>query len=160
MSKQTRNLTILTIAMLVLNVVLLGFIFIGKKDPRRSRDISRRDSREHFERRMSNRLDLNAAQKEVYEKLHKAHKADFWEISKSIFEVKKKIGESLAVDQEVEAQALLMVLDSLHQIREQKYFDHTKAIFAIFNPAQRKEFLETLNKMGDDHRRKRRNRKD
>lgn len=161
MSKQTKTLTLLTISMLVLNIVLLGVIFMdddGKHHKRRDGD--RRESREHFEHRMSKRLDLDESQKEAYEKLHKSHKKEFWEISKAIFDVKKQIGESLAIDQEAEARELLTTLDSLHQVREQKYFDHTRAIFDVFTSEQRQKFLETLNKMGDEHRKKRRRKGD
>lgn len=163
MSKQTKNLTILTVTMLVLNIVLLGVIFFdGDEHHRRRRGGDRRDGdrREHFERRMSRHLGLDDAQKEAYEKLHNSHKKEFWNLSKAIFDTKKKIGESLAVDKEPEARRLLGQLDSLHQVREQTYFDHTQAIFAIFTPEQRQKFLETLDKVGDEHRKKRRKRKD
>ncbi|MDW3192621.1 MAG: periplasmic heavy metal sensor [Cytophagales bacterium] len=163
MSKQTKSLTILTIAMLVLNIVLLGVIFFdGDEHHHRRRAGDRRegDRREHFERRMSRHLGLDDAQKEAYEKLHNTHKKEFWQLSKAIFETKKRISESLAVDQETEARKLLMQLDSLHQVREQKYFDHTQAIFTLFTPEQRQKFLETLDKVGDEHRKKRRRRDD
>ncbi len=161
MSKQTKTLTILTVAMLLLNMVLLGIIFVDGDDHRHGeRAKKHRGSREHFEQRMSKRLGLNEQQKEAYEKLHTSHKKEFWEISKAIFDVKKKIGESLADEQETEARELLTVLDSLHQVREQKYFDHTQAIFKVFAPEQRQKFLETLNKVGNEHRKSRRRRRD
>lgn len=156
MSKQTKTLTILTISMLILNVVLLAVIFFdGDDHHHRRRGGDHHDGREHFERRMSKRLALNDDQKEAYEQLHKSHKKDFWELSKAIFETKRKIGESLAEDEENQARKLLSQLDSLHQVREQKYFDHTQAVFKVFNPEQRQKFLETLNKMGEEHRRSR-----
>ncbi len=161
MSKQTKTLTILTISMLVLNLVLLAVIFFdGDERHHRGHDRDRHDTRGHFEDRMSKRLGLSDDQKEAYEKLSRTHKKEFWELSKAIFEVKKKISASLAVDEEPQARKFLTQLDSLHREREQKYFDHTQAIFEVFTPEQRQKFLETLNKVGDEHRNKRRKRRD
>ena len=160
MSKQTKNLTILTVIMLVINMVLLGVIFFdGDEHHRRRRDRDHHRSKERFERSMSKRLDLDDKQEKAYEKLHRSHRKEFWELSKAIFETKKKIGESLALDQKVEAKALLTQLDSLHRVRERRYFEHTEAIFEIFTPDQRQQFLETLKKVGDEHRNKRRRRR-
>lgn len=161
MSKQTKTLTILTISMLVFNVILLAVIFFdGDEHHHRGHDRGHRESREYFEDRMSKRLGLSEDQKDAYEKLSRRHKKEFWELSKAIFEVKKNIGEALAVEEETQARKLLTQLDSLHQIREQKYFDHTQAIFEIFTPDQRQKFLETLNKAGDEHRKKRKKRRE
>lgn len=161
MSKQTKTLTILTVSMLVLNIVLLAVIFFdGDEHRHRSHDREYRQSHEHFEDRMSKRLGLSEEQSEAYEKLSRTHKKEFWELSKAIFEVKKKIGASLAMEEEAAARGLLNQLDSLHQVREQRYFDHTQAIFEVFTPDQRQKFLETLNKVGDEHRNKRRKRRD
>ena len=160
MSK-TKTLTILTVAMLVINVVLLTLIFAGGKRNRHRHDGDghREHGREHFEKKMIRQLGFDQDQASQYQQLHSAQRETYWEITKNIFERKRGINQALAGDDESTARQLLQEVDSLHQLREQHFYDYTKSIFALCNDEQKQKLMETLNRVGEEHR-KRRGRRD
>lgn len=156
MSRTNKTLTILTVSMLVINLVLLSMLFVGKKrNQHRHHKDRKEDGRERFEKRMTNKLGFSEEKAKQYEDLYQAHRKNYWKITKSIFDRKRKINEAIANNDENRAMELLNEIDSLHQVRERSYVEHTKSIFALCDEEQKQKLMETLNRVGEEHRKRR-----
>ncbi|MEM9325304.1 MAG: hypothetical protein AAGA85_06600 [Bacteroidota bacterium] len=136
-----KKLTIVSIVLIVINITLLGLIFLrrGGEGP-----IRQRGPRESFDRRLAHRLDLSAEQKQLYRAQTMAHQQRHQELSLALLEVKKGIHQALGTSDKEQLAGLLPKMDSIHALREREVIGFAESILDICEEDQREEFLRLL----------------
>lgn len=139
----TKKLTIVSIILIVINVLLMGWIFIQR--PTDGRHSTHRKHHRSLERRLSKKLNFDDTQEGRFMEVSTKHKEVRSSIEKELRKVRKDLHQGIFEGDETQIDRHLLIMDSLHAKRERELTAHTIAIFGICEPQQKQTFLKLLN---------------
>ncbi len=133
-----RKLTIGIIALLVINLIILSFLFMGHKKKNRQKN----DKREGPMQIISKKLDFNDEQIASFKEIVKAHRENVQSKDKEIKQIKIAIFNSLGSDTPANIDSLTTRIGSIQSTIEAAHYNHFAAIKKLCTEDQLPKFTE------------------
>ncbi len=138
-----KKLTVISIALIVLNLVLLVFIFSSRNGPP-SFDRESRPPREDFDSRLGRRLDFSDSQLREFQARTRSHRRRHRDLSMALLDVRGKMHRAISNEDTAAVELLLDQMDSLSSQREREAVRYAQSIIAICDDSQKKQFMRLL----------------
>jgi len=137
--KSNKILVIAVVALIIVNLVLISFIWINR--PNRA---DRRNQNVYHERMINRQLGFDGTQEQAFRGLIDEFRSEKMEFSDKIYQSKKLLHESI-FNPSVDRDSLLDVISELERRHELAVLDHQQKIYSMCDENQKEKFRQLMN---------------